>query len=201
VDFPGTLHQTIENALDVPHTAFLHQGLFRGVGEPNEIKAIVTRTPTMVQAEFVGEPRPQGIAGRILSPSGGAVDHFDRFLLPSIAQIEYHIGPENHICTTAICTPVSEYLTRVFAVITFRTRAPGWLVKPILTPIALKIFRQDAEILKLQTQAMKDFGEERFTSTELDLLGAQILRLMRRAERGTESEVDDNYRQEIRLIV
>ena len=201
VDFPGSLHQTIENALDVPHTAFLHQGLFRGVGEPNEITAVVTRDTTSVQAEFIGEPRPPGIAGKILSPSGGMVTHYDRFILPSIAQIEYRIGKENHLCTTALCTPVDDFETRVFAVITFNMRVPGWLVKPILTPVALRIFRQDAEVLKLQTEAIRRFGEERFTSTELDLLGAQILRLMRRAERGTNTEDERAYRKEIRLRV
>ena len=35
--------------------------------------------------------------GRILSPSGGIVTHFDRFLLPCIAQVEYQLGEENHI--------------------------------------------------------------------------------------------------------
>ena len=44
----------------------------------------------------MGEPRPPGIVGRILSPSGGLVTHFDRFILPSIAQVEYRIGTENH---------------------------------------------------------------------------------------------------------
>ncbi|HEV8548953.1 MAG TPA: Rieske 2Fe-2S domain-containing protein, partial [Polyangiaceae bacterium] len=32
VQAEGTLHATLENALDVPHTAFLHRGLFRGAG-------------------------------------------------------------------------------------------------------------------------------------------------------------------------
>jgi phenylpropionate dioxygenase-like ring-hydroxylating dioxygenase large terminal subunit len=201
VDFPGSLHQTIENALDVPHTAYLHKGLFRGVGEPNEIQAVVTRTSDTVQAEFIGEPRPGGIAGKILSPSGGVVSHFDRFLLPSIAQIEYHIGDENHICTTSLCTPVDDFHTRIFAVITFRMRLPGWIIKPILNPIAMRIFRQDVVVLELQSQSIRHFGEERFTSTELDLLGAQILRLMRRAERGAVSESDPTYRKEIRLTI
>ena len=65
------LHQTIENALDVPHTAFLHQGLFRGVGEPNEITAVVTRDTTSVQAEFIGEPRPRELQAKSYRPRAG----------------------------------------------------------------------------------------------------------------------------------
>src|SRR4051812_24859950 len=42
VEADATLHATIENALDVPHTAYLHRGLFRG-GKRNEISATVRR--------------------------------------------------------------------------------------------------------------------------------------------------------------
>jgi hypothetical protein len=79
----STLHAAIENALDVPHTAFLHKGLFRG-GKKNRITAVVSRYSDRVEIEYQGEPRPPGIVGKILSPSGGIVEHWDRFFLPSI---------------------------------------------------------------------------------------------------------------------
>jgi phenylpropionate dioxygenase-like ring-hydroxylating dioxygenase large terminal subunit len=88
----STLHAAAENALDVPHTAFLHKGLFRGTGTTNVVRAVITRTADRVVTEYVGEPRPSGLAARILSPSGGTVTHFDRFILPSIAQVEYGLG-------------------------------------------------------------------------------------------------------------
>ena len=116
-------------------------------------------------------------------------------ILPSIAQIEYRIG-KNHLCAPPLYAHRSTTLRLEFLLsVTFNMRVPGWLVKPILTPVALRIFRQDAEVLKLQTEAIRRFGEERFTSTELDLLGAQILRLMRRAEPGTNTEDERAYRK------
>jgi phenylpropionate dioxygenase-like ring-hydroxylating dioxygenase large terminal subunit len=190
VQAESSVHAAIENALDVPHTAFLHKGFFRGVGEPHEIEVVVRREADRVEAEYVGEPRPEGLAGKLMSPSGGVVTHFDRFVLPSIAQVEYRIGEENHILVTTMCTPVSDFFTRLYAVISLRLRIPGFLVKPILTPLALKIFSQDAEILKLQTETIQTFGGEQFVSTELDVLGPHIWRLMRQAERGESPEVE-----------
>ena len=35
---------------------------------------------------------PEGLVARILSPSGGVVTHFDRFILPCITEVEYAIG-------------------------------------------------------------------------------------------------------------
>lgn len=184
----GTLHSTLENILDVPHTSFLHGGLFRQETKKNEVTALVRRRRDQVEAEFIGEPRPEGIAGRILSPSGGLVEHFDRFVLPSVAQVEYRLGSENHIVTTTMCTPVSETLTRMFTALSVRTRVPVHLVAPLVMPIAWKILAQDKWILKAQTDVVDRFGTETFSSTSIDLLGPHILHLLKKAEAGALDE-------------
>ncbi len=197
-----TVHAALENALDVPHTAFLHRGLFRGSGERHEITAIVRTSGRGVEAEYVGEPRPPGLAGRLLSPSGGIVEHWDRFLLPSTAQVEYRLGPENHLVVTSLCTPESDFRTRLFAVVSFRLRAPGWLVRPLLTPIAMRILRQDARMLAAQAATIRRFGGEQFMSTEIDVLGPHIWRLLRASESGAVSRADEVATiREVRIAV
>jgi phenylpropionate dioxygenase-like ring-hydroxylating dioxygenase large terminal subunit len=184
VEAEGTLYSTIENALDVPHTAFLHRGLFRSASRGITITAKVQRTDDRVVAEYVGEPRPAGLIARILSPSGGIVTHFDRFLLPSIAQVEYSIGTENHFLVDSVMTPIGDFRTRIYAVVSFRTRLPHFLVRPFVKPLALRVFKQDARILRLQTETIRAFGGEQFASTEIDVLGKHIWRLLKAAERG-----------------
>jgi hypothetical protein len=201
VVFDATLHATIENALDVPHTAFLHRGLFRGGRDPVEVLAKVTRSPDSVQVEFVGEPRPPGLVARILSPSGGVVTHFDRFLMPSVAQVEYRLGDENHFRITGYCTPVSPTRTAVFSSVDFNLRIPHWVVRPFVVPIAMRVFAQDAWVLKAQTETVTHFGGERFTSTAIDLIGGQVWRLMRRAEQGRFSEPEPDWIREVSLQV
>jgi len=181
----GTLHAVIENALDVPHTAFLHKGLFRGTGETNDIDAVVRRYSDRVEAQYVGEPRPEGVAAKILAPGGAAdITHFDRFVLPSVAEVEYSIGDATHVLVTSYCTPISDFETHLFAVVSFRLPLPGWLIKPVLEPVGRAIFSQDARMLKKQTANVTKFGGEQYQSTEIDVLGPQIWRLMKAAERG-----------------
>lgn len=202
VQAPGTLHATVENALDVPHTQFLHRGLFRSDSRGITITAIVRRRSDRVEAEYVGEPRPTGLVGRILSPSGGVVQHFDRFLLPSIAEVEYRIGDENHILIVTAMTPVEDFVTRVYAVVCFRSRLPSMLVEPLVTPLAKQIFAQDAVILGRQTDLVKRFGGEQFASTEIDVLGRHIWRLLRSAERGEVSRSPDVLSEDrVELVV
>lgn len=187
VEAEATLHATLENALDVPHTAFLHRGLFRG-GKKHPIRAIVRRSPDRVETEYLGEPRPSGVAGKILSPESGTVEHWDRFVLPSVAQVEYRLGQGTHFLITALCTPVTDFHTRLYGVACFKTPLPNALVRAVLEPVALKIFGQDAVMLKAQSANVRRFGGERFQSTELDFMGPQIWRLLKQAEAGSLGE-------------
>ena len=183
VEAESTLHAMVENALDVPHTAFLHRGLFRG-GKQNEISATVRRSAERVEVQYEGEPRPSGIAGRVLSPSGGVIQHWDRFILPSVAQVEYRMGSDVHFLVTSLCTPEHDFRTKMWAVVEFRTRFPSRAVARVLEPFALRIFGQDARILRAQAENIRRFGGEQYMSTELDFLGPHIWRLLKQAESG-----------------
>lgn len=191
VESAGTLHWVTENALDVPHTAFLHGGLFRSEARRVEIEVQVRRWPDRVEAEYIGEPRPPGVIGTILAPGGGVVQHFDRFMLPCIAQVEYRLGDHNRFVVTTAITPVEDYRCKLYASISFRLKwIPGWFVSLFLRPVAMKIFGQDATMLAHQTQAVQRFGGEQFVNTEVDVLGPHILALLKAAERGERGDAE-----------
>ncbi len=195
----ATLHAALENTLDVPHTAFLHRGLFRGNRAPVQVEVIVRPGRDRVEAEYVGEPRPPGLAGRVLAPQGGVLTHFDRFVLPSIAQVEYRLG-RHHLLVTTAFTPASDFDTRLHTAVTFRGSLPPALVKAVVTPVANRIFAQDRMILQAQAGTVRRFGGEQFVSTELDVLGTHIWQLLRRAERGEMGEADGGERR-VRMTV
>lgn len=180
----GTVLATAENALDVPHTQFLHKGLFRTDSRGITIEAVVRASSDRVEAEYVGEPRPPGIVAKILSPSGGIVEHFDRFIAPCVTQVEYKLGSENHVLVTSALTPVSDSKTMLFNVVSLRLRIPIKTLAPVLEPLGLKIFQQDAVMLKAQTETIRRFGGEQFATTEIDVLGKHIWKLLRACERG-----------------
>jgi hypothetical protein len=83
-------------------------------------------------------------------------------------------------------TPVSDAETRMWAVIQLRLPVPSRLVAPLITPIAMRILRQDASILRLQAKAIARFEGEDFTSTEIDVLGPHIWKLLAGAATGAD---------------
>lgn len=196
VELEGTMHAAAENALDVPHTAFLHRGLFRSEASRKRIGVEVRRYGDRVEAEYLGEPRPEGVIGRVLAPGGGVVKHHDRFILPCIAQVEYEIGGSSHVVATTALTPVRDHFTRMFAAVSFKlpfvpNAKLGEIAGRALKPLALRIVGQDSVVLRAQTRSVKRFGGEQFASTELDVLGPHILRLLRQAERGIRGDADE----------
>lgn len=196
---PGPLRHALENALDVPHTAFLHGGLFRQAARRSEIAVTVRRDAGGVEAEYAGEPRPSGLVGRVLAPGGGVVEHFDRFIMPSIAQVEYRLGADNHLLNTTAMTPVSAFETHLWAVIQLRLRLPSGLVAPLVAPLAMRILRQDGTVLGLQSAALRRFQGEHFTSTEVDVLGPHIWKLLAAAADGAEAPGPFEHRLTMRV--
>jgi phenylpropionate dioxygenase-like ring-hydroxylating dioxygenase large terminal subunit len=185
----GTVVAAVENALDVPHTAFLHRGLFRGRREPLPVTAVVRHGEGTVEAEYVGEPVPPGPAARLLAPEGGVVEHVDRFVTPSTSQVEYRLGGSHLVVSTAF-TPIDDDNVALHATVAFRSTVPAAVVAPLVTPIAKWILRQDARMLAAQHDNIARFGGARFVQTPADVLGPHIARLVRRAERGESLGVD-----------
>jgi phenylpropionate dioxygenase-like ring-hydroxylating dioxygenase large terminal subunit len=199
LEMPGPLDAVAENALDVPHTAFVHAGLFRKNKDRKQIEVVIRALDGGAEAQFIGEQRPEGLAGRILAPQGGEVFHWDRFLLPCIAQVEYRLSDRSHIIATTALTPRTPTITDLFATVAVKAPIPNAILRTVFRPVAMRILRQDMEILRRQTEQVAHFGGEDFASTEIDVLGLRIKKLLREASNGKVSAVQEERR--IKMLV
>ena len=185
-DVDATMHATIENTLDVPHTAYLHRGLLRGAA-PNEIRAVRRPIPNGVEVQYFGEPF--GI-GFLRPRSDTELLHFDRFVLPCVAQVEYRAGPWLQLVNSVLHLPQSGLRTRAWFVLRVNSqRLPRRLVQAVIRLQGPRVARQDVRILGRQTETVRRFGGEHYSSTELDLFGAAVWRLLRHAEKGQDPAV------------
>ncbi|MDJ0790228.1 MAG: aromatic ring-hydroxylating dioxygenase subunit alpha [Myxococcota bacterium] len=188
--FEASLHAALENALDVPHTAFVHRGDFRG-GPRQPVTAIRRRIENGIEVEYQGEPP---LAGPSHDEEGRPIvqQHWDRFFLPSVAQVEYLTGGERHLVTTFPHAPIDDYRTRGYLVTCWRL--PGVepeSVRPALEKYLDDLLAQDVAILARQTENIRRFGGETYRSTDLDLMGPEIWRMLRQAERGLDPSAAD----------
>jgi len=196
----ASLEDALENILDVPHTSCLHRGLFRSGKARHEIDVEVRRDVSSCQAEFHGEPRPDGLFGRLLAPRGGVVRHVDRFVMPCIAQVEYALGDDVAIVGTHFLTPIEERRTLMHHVIAFRTRLPGGVVRPAIHVLGSWLLRQDVRALARVTRNDARFGgATRHVSTELDVIGPHLRALIRAAATAAAPPPPSAWRVKIRI--
>ncbi|HTS38863.1 MAG TPA: aromatic ring-hydroxylating dioxygenase subunit alpha [Candidatus Solibacter sp.] len=180
--FAATVESCLENFLDCPHTVYVHGGWFRN-HDTKELSAIVRSTANSVEVEFRGEPITKSLVSQLFFPNGKELRHTDRFLMPNISRVDYDFGPDRHFIITSQCTPLSEFETDVFTVISFSFGRIAPLVRLLLEPICRKIIRQDVDILAAQTEQVRRFRGAQFSHVQTDLLGLKIHSLRRRAER------------------
>ena len=170
----------LENFLDCPHTVYVHTTWFRS-REAKEVRARVVRRQDGVEVRFFNERKAKSVVSRLLFPSERKMTHTDCFLMPTTSRVDYSFGADRHFIITSQCTPVTEWETEVYTVITFRFGQIGRLVKLFFAPLARVIIRQDVKILRAQSEQLRRFGEARFTFVASDLVGPHIWDLWQNA--------------------
>ena len=128
---------------------------------------------------------------RLPGDSGRTFDHWDRFFLPSIAQIEYAVDGWFRIVNSIVHLPMSGSGPAPGSSSGSGAGLPAPLVRAAVRLQGKRILRQDADGLARQTERTRSLGGERYTSTELDLLGTAIWRLLRHAERAEHPDSGD----------
>ncbi len=172
-EFEAAAFHCVENFLDVPHTAHVHRGLFRGE-ESKEIEIEITGGADWIAAEFLGEERMNSWIGKLLVPEGSEIRHTDRFQLPFVTRVNYRMSEKRQYIVMSQCTPVSENRTRVFTMLAFRFEPLGALVNLVFKPFAGRILDQDVDILREQTEDIARTGEAKFIFHETDAIARGI---------------------------
>jgi phenylpropionate dioxygenase-like ring-hydroxylating dioxygenase large terminal subunit len=180
--FEAPVEACLENFLDVPHTLFVHPGLFRG-NAARQTRARIRRFHTSVEAEFLDEQPLEGFGPRLLFPRDTVLRHTDRFILPAISRVDYAFGEEYAFIITSQCTQRAEYLIDVTTAITWKLPLPAWLIRPFLRWYCRRVIQQDVGVLKILGDQSRQFGVT-CLSTTADLLGTHIRGLRRQAAEG-----------------
>ncbi|HLO85864.1 MAG TPA: aromatic ring-hydroxylating dioxygenase subunit alpha [Nostocaceae cyanobacterium] len=176
-----TVENAAENFLDATHTHFVHTGLIRQNIQRQEITVKITRQGDMAEAVYLDEKGISGLIYKLLTPGCQNLVSIGRFILPSIAQLEYCTNNNHKLLISLFFTPLEKNLIQAYAVITFRWNLPSWLGKLIAKPLFWLAAKQDKNILELQTANINKFQEEKFTLTEIDILKPHIQYLLKKA--------------------
>jgi hypothetical protein len=131
-----------------------------------------------VEIKYTGEGKQSGIISRWFEQT--RKESYGRFILPSVAEIEYCSDSGSELTITAYITPVSNESHKIHAIISIKCGiVPGVLKQWVVTPFFKKALEQDLDILELQRKNIQLFGEEKFISTEIDIIRPHIESLLK----------------------
>ena len=166
--FPADLPSCVENFVDVPHTAFVHPGIFRSPrGE--RLQADVSRSAGTVTVVYRGERANLGPFSRFLNWAGGEIGHVDRFLMPNVTSVAYDFGGGRHLVITSQAVPVAPAETRVHTDLTYRLGAVTRLAGPVVRRLAQRVIDQDIRVLAGQRKVLER-DDTVFTATPADVV-------------------------------
>jgi len=180
--FQNSVINCAENFVDIPHTVFVHPGIFRKVLN-EEVTAEVTRKPGEVFVNYIGEKANLGWFSWFLNPSGKTIEHTDRFIMPNVTSVEYRMGKSRHFIITSQSVPVDEKETLVFTDLTYNYGIWNFLTGPFVRWQAKKIIDQDIEILGNQQETIDRYGSQ-FANSPADIIHVYIESIRNQLEQG-----------------
>ncbi|MDB5101739.1 MAG: iron-sulfur cluster-binding protein Rieske family [Cyanobacteria bacterium RYN_339] len=178
IDTRATLANAAENYLDSAHTAYVHAGLIRREAVRKPATVHVTRWHDRVEALYPDDQSLNGLIYGLLGRGVSKLDIVARFILPSIAELEYRTDTDAGMRIVVCFTPTEAGRLQGQVVVGTRWRGPGWLARALTQPLFKLAARQDAGILGLQADNVARFGDEAFVSTELDVVRSHIAYLL-----------------------
>lgn len=158
----------VENFIDIPHTVFVHPGIFR-TQRNQKIDATVERKDGVVFATYRNETDNLGFFAKLLNPDGHEIHHTDAFYMPNVTSVEYTFGPRRHFIITSQSVPVSDEETLVYTDLTFDYGPLTWFAKPIVRQQGQAVIDQDIEALASQMNVIRKYGEQ-FSNTSADII-------------------------------
>lgn len=169
--FASTVSNCVENFIDIPHTAFVHERIFRSTrGET--LAATVRREGGSVRVTYRNERGNLGVYGWFLNPGNVEIRHTDTFHAPNVTSVVYEIGAKVFIITSQ-ATPVAANETLVYTDLTYRFGAWNAIAAPFVRRHGQRIIDQDIAILALQGENIARYGAE-FRDTPADLIHRMV---------------------------
>ncbi len=180
--FKNNVINCAENYVDVPHTVFVHDKIFR-VSRAEKINAIVERKDGTVRVDYLNETDNMGWFSFFLNPKKTTITHVDYFHAPNTTSVEYIFSPGKEFYITSQSVPVTDELTYVYTDLTFKFGFFNLFAAPIVKFQGQSVIDQDIEVLDTQMEVIKKYGTS-FSNSKADIVHVYIESIREALARG-----------------
>ena len=180
--FQNNVTNCVENYIDIPHTAFVHPGVFRNP-KNQEFGMTVRRSNGVVTVDYHQETDNLGWWSKFLNPRGEEIVHRDSFFMPNVTSVEYTFAPNRRFFITSQSIPEEDNSTLVYTDVTYNYGMFNWVAKPFMLFTTQFIIAQDIRALKIQNEVIEKYGRK-FANTPSDTIHVFVESIRDALEKG-----------------
>jgi phenylpropionate dioxygenase-like ring-hydroxylating dioxygenase large terminal subunit len=162
-----------ENFIDIPHTVYVHDKIFR-VSRNQRVDAAIVRRRGSVLVDYRGETSNLGWFSWFLNPRGTPIEHRDNFHMPNVTEVEYVFSPGRSLYIISQTVPEEQaqslvYTSLVYHFGTFSRWPLSEIAGRVLAWQGQRVIDQDIVALHQQAEVIGKYGEE-FNNTSADAI-------------------------------
>ena len=184
--FAGTVSMLAQNFMDVPHTVYVHDRIFRKKAD-RIMRSSVETTPRSVEVTYQDGEDLIGMLPLLTNPRKRPLVHTDKFFAPNITRCDYHWGDDSGFVITSQITPEDGQSCRVYTLISYRFPWPGWIGKclsPIIHAYTRIVLGQDIRIMRKNRAGLDNAPDHSNRNVKADLVHVGIDRVMESVRTG-----------------
>ncbi|TES77911.1 aromatic ring-hydroxylating dioxygenase subunit alpha [Burkholderia cepacia] len=184
--FDGDLGALVENFMDVPHTVFVHDRIFRS-STGRRLRASVELKQQSVEVTYHDDGDKIGMLDWLTNPSREPLRHTDHFYAPNVTRCDYHWGSRSSFLIISQITPLDTRRSRVYTYIAYRFALPAAVLralKPLLHLYTHSVIQQDVRIMRAHREGLDNAAGFTPSSVRADVVHIAIGRLLAAAQRG-----------------
>jgi phenylpropionate dioxygenase-like ring-hydroxylating dioxygenase large terminal subunit len=197
--FGNSLANCVENYIDVPHTAYVHHGIFRKP-RAQELRTTVIRKDGEIHITYHGETLNLGSFSWFLNPQGKEILHSDHFYPPNVTSVHYQLPNGYRYSITSHSVPLSDMETLVYTDIHYDFGFWSPFVKWLVRRQAQTVINQDIEILDQQGRNIEKYGAL-FYPTSADVIHTLTSEIIDSLKKGNDPSELATEEREITFFV
>ena len=178
--FSGSVSTLAQNFMDVPHTVYVHDKIFRNKAD-RVMQSTVETSADSVAVTYHDADDAIGMMPLLTNPKKQPLHHTDKFFAPNITRCDYHWGDDSGFVITSQITPENGRTCRVYTLISYRFPYPGWigkLLSPFIHAYTRFVLGQDIRIMRKNVAGLDNAPHHNNRNVKADLVHVGIERLI-----------------------
>ncbi|MDU8458393.1 MULTISPECIES: aromatic ring-hydroxylating oxygenase subunit alpha [Pseudomonas syringae group] len=184
--FDADVGSLVQNFLDVPHTVFVHEGIFRS-SSGRTMEATLSCKAQSIEVVYHDEVDEIGMMQWLTNPDAEPLVHTDRFLAPNVTFCDYLWGARSGFLIVSQITPVDDRQSRVYTYIAYRFPMPAWvlrILRPFIHLYTHIVIQQDVKIIRAHREGLDNASGFKPCNVPADAIHVGVEQLLAAVRRG-----------------